>query len=129
VFQSHPAGAGLGVPVRASLDRVILLLDEAAGLAFTVQVKSTSRKESSSSVRDWINPPRQDVARHAVAQWRQAGMPVLPTAGAFNWRTLIGTLCFPWDKLTGIHAVKEALEARRPIERIAIAKGRQDNAG
>jgi len=30
------------------------------------------------------------------------------------------------DKLTGIHAVKEALEARRPIERIAIAKGRQD---
>jgi len=30
------------------------------------------------------------------------------------------------DKLTGIHTVKEALEARRPIERIAIAKGRQD---
>jgi len=30
------------------------------------------------------------------------------------------------DKLTGIHAVKEALEARRPIGRIAIAKGRQD---
>jgi 23S rRNA (guanosine2251-2'-O)-methyltransferase len=30
------------------------------------------------------------------------------------------------DKLTGIHAVKEALEARRPIDRIAIAKGRQD---
>jgi len=29
------------------------------------------------------------------------------------------------DKLTGIHAVKEALEARRPIDRIAIAKGRQ----
>ena len=29
-------------------------------------------------------------------------------------------------KLTGIHAVKEALEARRPIDRIAIAKGRQD---
>src|SRR6266576_604615 len=30
------------------------------------------------------------------------------------------------DKLTGIHAVKEALEARRPIDRIAIVKGRQD---
>src|SRR5467141_4709550 len=30
------------------------------------------------------------------------------------------------DKLTGIHAVREALEARRPIDRIAIAKGRQD---
>src|SRR6266576_1072078 len=30
------------------------------------------------------------------------------------------------DKLAGIHAVKEALEARRPIDRIAIAKGRQD---
>jgi len=30
------------------------------------------------------------------------------------------------DKLTGIHAVKEALEARRAIDRIAIAKGRQD---
>src|SRR5260370_42487459 len=30
------------------------------------------------------------------------------------------------DKLTGIHAVKEALEARRPIDGIAIAKGRQD---
>src|SRR5260370_16477178 len=26
----------------------------------------------------------------------------------------------------GVHAVKEALEARRPIDRIAIAKGRQD---
>src|SRR5260370_28545124 len=30
------------------------------------------------------------------------------------------------DKLTGIHAVKEAMEARRPIDRIAMAKGRQD---
>src|ERR1700745_107375 len=30
------------------------------------------------------------------------------------------------DKLTGIHAVKEALEAQRPIDRIAIAKGRRD---
>jgi 23S rRNA (guanosine2251-2'-O)-methyltransferase len=30
------------------------------------------------------------------------------------------------DKLTGLHAVREALEARRPIDRIAIAKGRQD---
>jgi 23S rRNA (guanosine2251-2'-O)-methyltransferase len=30
------------------------------------------------------------------------------------------------DKLTGIHAVKEALEAQRPIDRIAISKGRQD---
>src|SRR5437660_9726883 len=30
------------------------------------------------------------------------------------------------DKLTGIHAVKEALEAQRPIEHILIAKGRQD---
>ena len=30
------------------------------------------------------------------------------------------------DKLTGIHAVKGALEAWRPIDRIAIAKGRQD---
>jgi 23S rRNA (guanosine2251-2'-O)-methyltransferase len=30
------------------------------------------------------------------------------------------------DCLTGIHPVREALEARRPIDRIAIAKGRQD---
>ena len=30
------------------------------------------------------------------------------------------------DKLTGIHAEKEALEAQRPIEHIVIAKGRQD---
>jgi 23S rRNA (guanosine2251-2'-O)-methyltransferase len=30
------------------------------------------------------------------------------------------------DKLTGIHAVKEALEAQRPIDRITIARGRQD---
>ena len=30
------------------------------------------------------------------------------------------------DKLTGIHAVREALEARRPVDRIAIARGRQD---
>ncbi len=30
------------------------------------------------------------------------------------------------DRLTGIHAVKEALGAQRPIDRIAIAKGRQD---
>jgi 23S rRNA (guanosine2251-2'-O)-methyltransferase len=44
-------------------------------------------------------------------------MPVPPTA--------VYTLSF-MDKLTGIHAVKEALEAQRPIDRIAIAKGRQD---
>ena len=31
------------------------------------------------------------------------------------------------DRLTGIHAVKEALEAKRPIDRIAIVKGRQDS--
>ena len=30
------------------------------------------------------------------------------------------------DKLTGIHAVKEALEAQSPMDRIVIAKGRQD---
>lgn len=30
------------------------------------------------------------------------------------------------DRLTGIHAVREALEAQRPIDRIVIAKGRQD---
>jgi 23S rRNA (guanosine2251-2'-O)-methyltransferase len=30
------------------------------------------------------------------------------------------------DRLTGIHAVKEALEAQRPMDRIVIAKGRQD---
>jgi 23S rRNA (guanosine2251-2'-O)-methyltransferase len=30
------------------------------------------------------------------------------------------------DKLTGIHAVREALEAGRPLERIMIARGRQD---
>ena len=30
------------------------------------------------------------------------------------------------DKLTGIHAVKEALEAQRPIDRVTIARGRQD---
>jgi 23S rRNA (guanosine2251-2'-O)-methyltransferase len=29
-------------------------------------------------------------------------------------------------KLTGIHAVKEALEAARPIEHVVVAKGRQD---
>jgi 23S rRNA (guanosine2251-2'-O)-methyltransferase len=30
------------------------------------------------------------------------------------------------DHLTGIHAVREALEAGRPLDRILIAKGRQD---
>ncbi len=30
------------------------------------------------------------------------------------------------DKLTGIHAVKEALEAGRSFDRIVIARGRQD---
>ena len=30
------------------------------------------------------------------------------------------------DRLTGIHAVKEALEAQHPLDRIVIAKGRQD---
>jgi 23S rRNA (guanosine2251-2'-O)-methyltransferase len=30
------------------------------------------------------------------------------------------------DKLTGIHAVREALEAERPFDRILIARGRQD---
>ena len=30
------------------------------------------------------------------------------------------------DRLTGIHAVREALEAGRPLDRILIAKGRQD---
>ena len=30
------------------------------------------------------------------------------------------------DRLTGIHAVREALEARRAFDRIVIAKGRQD---
>jgi len=30
------------------------------------------------------------------------------------------------DKLTGIHAVKEALEAARPLEYLLVAKGRQD---
>lgn len=30
------------------------------------------------------------------------------------------------DKLTGIHAVREALEAGRPFERILVARGRQD---
>lgn len=30
------------------------------------------------------------------------------------------------DRLTGIHAVREALEAGRPLDRIVVAKGRQD---
>jgi len=30
------------------------------------------------------------------------------------------------DRLTGIHAVREALEAGRPFDRIVIARGRQD---
>jgi len=30
------------------------------------------------------------------------------------------------DRLTGIHAVREALEAGRAFDRIVIAKGRQD---
>src|SRR5262245_53599696 len=34
--------------------------------------------------------------------------------------------CRLMDKLTGIHAVKEALQAGRPIEHIFVAKGRQD---
>src|SRR5580700_10965505 len=32
----------------------------------------------------------------------------------------------PMDKLTGIHAVREALDADRPFDRILIARGRQD---
>lgn len=31
------------------------------------------------------------------------------------------------DKLTGIHAVREALDAERPCDRILIARGRQDS--
>src|SRR5690348_10384295 len=31
------------------------------------------------------------------------------------------------DKLTGIHAVREALDAARPFDRILIARGRQDS--
>ena len=31
------------------------------------------------------------------------------------------------DKLTGIHAVREALEAGRALDRIMIARGRQDS--
>src|SRR5579883_2861668 len=31
------------------------------------------------------------------------------------------------DRLTGIHAVREALEAGRPLEHVLIAKGRQDS--
>jgi 23S rRNA (guanosine2251-2'-O)-methyltransferase len=31
------------------------------------------------------------------------------------------------DKLTGIHAVREALDANRPFDRIVIARGRQDS--
>ena len=34
--------------------------------------------------------------------------------------------CEPVDKLTGIHAVREALEAARPLEHVLVAKGRQD---
>ena len=30
------------------------------------------------------------------------------------------------DKITGIHAVREALEAGRPLEHVLVAKGRQD---
>jgi 23S rRNA (guanosine2251-2'-O)-methyltransferase len=30
------------------------------------------------------------------------------------------------DKLTGIHAVREALDAGRPFDRVVIARGRQD---
>src|ERR1700689_1679174 len=30
------------------------------------------------------------------------------------------------DKLTGIHAIREALDAGRPFDRILIARGRQD---
>jgi 23S rRNA (guanosine2251-2'-O)-methyltransferase len=31
------------------------------------------------------------------------------------------------DRITGIHAVREALEAGRPFDRVVIAKGRQDS--
>jgi 23S rRNA (guanosine2251-2'-O)-methyltransferase len=37
-----------------------------------------------------------------------------------------GTLFSSMDKLTGIHTVREALEAGRAFDRILIAKGRQD---
>src|SRR5205807_7366384 len=50
------------------------------------------------------------------------GAPGPPTVNC----KLLTVNCALMDKLTGIHAVKEALEARRPIDRIAIAKGRQD---
>src|SRR3977135_3429945 len=33
------------------------------------------------------------------------------------------------DRLTGIHAVREALEAGRAFDRIVIARGRQDTRG
>lgn len=35
--------------------------------------------------------------------------------------------CLPMDRITGIHAVREALEAGRTFDRIVIAKGRQDS--
>src|SRR5438270_160052 len=50
------------------------------------------------------------------------GAPGPPTVNC----KLLTVNCALMDKLTGIHAVKEALEAQRPIDRIAIAKGRQD---
>jgi 23S rRNA (guanosine2251-2'-O)-methyltransferase len=41
-----------------------------------------------------------------------------------KWRA--NRLPIPMDRLTGIHAVREALEAGRAFDRIVIAKGRQD---
>src|SRR5262249_20682094 len=34
--------------------------------------------------------------------------------------------CLTMDKITGIHAVREALQAGRALEHVLIAKGRQD---
>jgi 23S rRNA (guanosine2251-2'-O)-methyltransferase len=40
---------------------------------------------------------------------------------------LLTVNCFPMDRFTGIHAVREALEAGAAFDRILIAKGRQDS--
>ena len=55
---------------------------------------------------------------HAAVTF-EANYPILPDSRAT-------VHCGLMDKITGIHAVREALEAGRPLEHILIAKGRQD---
>jgi 23S rRNA (guanosine2251-2'-O)-methyltransferase len=60
---------------------------------------------------------------HVVRQHFFRLRPVFPETSNFKLSTVD---FFPMDRFTGIHAVREAIEAGAAFDRILIAKGRQD---